>query len=147
MAHSAFGQEAVGASAQNQQTTVALPADFDRVLRDYERSWTSRDSQSLSKLFAEDGFVLSPGSPIVRGRQAIAAHYRKVGGPLSLRAVAYSAEGSVGYIIGAFAAEPGMSDRGKFTLTLVKDGTGKWLIVSDMDNANTESSDCHPQTQ
>jgi hypothetical protein len=72
----------------------------------------------------------------VRGRAAIEKYYTGSGGPLALRAIAFEAEGSVGYILGAFAGERGAPDAGKFTLTLRKDGAGKWWIVSDMDNGN-----------
>src|SRR5258707_1169044 len=79
-------------------------------------------------------FVLSAGKPFVRGRAAIERAYRGAGGPLSLRAVAFAAEGNTGYIIGAYTNLSGAPDRGKFTLTLRKDGAGRWLIMSDMDN-------------
>jgi hypothetical protein len=72
--------------------SVALPA-LDRVLRDYERAWRSRDAAKLADLFTEDGFVLSNGSPPVRGRAAIRAAYTDAGGPLALRALAYATEG------------------------------------------------------
>ena len=68
--------------------------------------------------------------------QEIEKRYAKSGGPLSLRALAYATEGSVGYIIGAFAMKKGDPDIGKFTLTLKKDDDGRWLIMSDMDNGN-----------
>ncbi|MEE8218925.1 MAG: DUF4440 domain-containing protein, partial [Vicinamibacteria bacterium] len=59
------------------------------------------------------------------------------GGPLALRALAYATEGGVGYIIGAYARRRGEPDVGKFTLTLRRDGEGRWLIMSDMDNGNS----------
>jgi hypothetical protein len=62
--------------------------------------------------------------------------YTGAGGDLSLRAFAYAAEGSVGYILGGFARKKGEPDGGKFTLTLRKDKDGRWLIMSDMDNMN-----------
>lgn len=127
---------------QDRQPTVVLPSELSRVLRDYESAWMNRDSQALARLFTEDGFVLSPGSFMVRGRGAIAAHYIGLGGPLSLRAVAYSIEGNVGYIIGAFADRAGIPDRGKFTVTLRRDSSGRWLIMSDMDNGNIRQPDC-----
>jgi len=118
------------------QPSIALPADLARVLRDYEAAWSTMNATSLSRLFAEDGFVLSNGHEPVRGRAAIEAFYRGQGGPLSLRPLAFGADGQVGYIIGGFAAIPGQPDIGKFTLTLRKDPEGQWLIVSDMDNSN-----------
>ena len=53
---------------------------------------------------------------------------------LILRAVSYAAAGDIGYIIGVFTARPDRPEQGKFTLTLRKSSTGRWLIVSDMDN-------------
>jgi ketosteroid isomerase-like protein len=128
------------AAAQNQQAStpalpsVELPAELARVLTDYEAAWQAKDAAALARLFVEDGFVLPLGHPPVRGRAEIEGYYTGKGGPLSLRALAYATEGSVGYIIGAYAGKKGEPDFGKFTLTLRKAGGGRWLIMSDMDN-------------
>ena len=121
----------------SQEPSVALPAPLARVLSDYEVAWRNKDGAALAALFAEDGFVLSNGVPPVRGRARIQKHYAGRGGPLSLRALAFATEGSVGYIIGGFARRKGEPDIGKFTLTLRKDAGDRWLIMSDMDNGNT----------
>ena len=118
--------------------SVTLPPALDRVLRDYERAWTARDAAGLSALFAEDGFVLQLGRPPVRGRAGIRAAYAGAGGPLRLRAFAYATSGDVGYILGGYAGGTGAADDGKFTLTL-KRVSGRWLIMSDMDNPNRRS--------
>jgi len=118
------------------EPSIQLPPELDRVLRDYERAWSSKDAAALSQLFADDGYVLPNGGPPVKGRTAIRNHYTGAGGPLFLRAYKYAADGTVGYIIGGYAGEKGRPDIGKFTLTLRKGGDGRWLIVSDMDNAN-----------
>jgi len=110
--------------------SVALPAPLARALSDYEAA------AALAALFAEDGFVLSSGTPPVRGRAAIERHYTGQGGPLALRALAFSTDGRIGFIIGGFARAKGEPDIGKFTLTLVKGPQGRWLIQSDMDNGN-----------
>jgi ketosteroid isomerase-like protein len=117
--------------------SVTLPEPLARVLTDYEVAWRNRDAEVLASLFTEDGFVLSNGVPPVRGRTDIRKHYAGQGGPLALRALAFGIDGSVGYIIGGFARQKGDLDIGKFTLTLRKDGNGRWLIVSDIDNGNT----------
>jgi ketosteroid isomerase-like protein len=119
------------------QPSVTLPGPLARVLTDYEAAWTRRDAAALAALFAEDGFVLSSGSPPVRGRDAIEKHYTGQGGPLALRAFAFATEGGVGYILGGYARERGAADEGKFTLTLRRGPGDRWLIVSDMDNGNT----------
>ena len=52
------------------------------------------------------------------------------------RPLAFATDGSVGYIIGAYATKKDEPDVGKFTLTLRRNDDGRWLIVSDMDNGN-----------
>jgi len=114
--------------------SVQLPPELDRVLRDYERAWSAGDEAALAALFAEDGMVMQMGRPPVRGREAVRAAYANSQGPLSLRALAYATEGSIGYIIGGFAMEAGQPDAGKFVLALRKDASGRWLIEADIDN-------------
>jgi ketosteroid isomerase-like protein len=117
--------------------SVALPAELDRVLRDYERAWRAGDVPTLVALFSTDGFVLQSGRAPVRGREALAAVYSgQPGGDLRLRALAYSASDSVGFIIGGYRYGDATSDAGKFTLTLRRVPGGPWLIFSDMDSGN-----------
>ena len=117
--------------------SVVLPAELDRVLRDYERSWRAGDAAALAGLFADDGFVLQGGRPPVRGRAAIEAAYAGQGGePLRLRALAYATSDSVGYIVGAYGYGSDTADMGKFTLTLRRSRGGRWLVFSDMDNTS-----------
>jgi len=134
---SALATVAAPASAEESALpSVSLPPELARVLTDYEAAWRAKDAASLARLFAEDGFVLQRNKPPVRGRDAIEKAYAGAGGSLALRALAYAVEGPVGYIIGGYAARAGEPDDGKFTLTLKKAPTGKWLIMSDMDNGN-----------
>jgi ketosteroid isomerase-like protein len=132
-----IGRGRAQAQTSEVQPSVELPAALDRVLREYERAWESKDASGLAALFAEDGFVLSGGTPPVRGRAAIQKLYTGRGGPLALRTFFFATEGSIGYILGGFAREAGQPDSGKFTLTLRKGDDGRWLIVSDMDNGNS----------
>jgi ketosteroid isomerase-like protein len=122
--------------AGSEEPSITLPPDLARVLTDYEQAWRAKDAAALARLFAEDDFVLSPGTPMVRGRGAIEKAYRGEGGPLFLRAVAYAVDGNVGYIIGGFSHRAGTPDTGKFTFTLRRDRSGRWLIMSDMDNGS-----------
>ena len=118
------------------EPSVSLPPQLARVLTDYESFWKNRDSAALARLFTNDGIVLSPGPPMVRGRATIERFYSGPGSPLSLRAVAFATDGNLGYIIGGFSQLPVGPDTGKFTLTLQRDPSGRWLIMSDMDNGN-----------
>jgi ketosteroid isomerase-like protein len=124
------------AEAAAPQPSVDLPPALARVLTDYESAWAAKDETALAALFTEDGFVLPGGQPPVRGRAAIERHYADAGGPLALRALAYSIDGATGYIIGGYARARGEEDIGKFTLTLRMGTDGRWLIVSDMDSSN-----------
>jgi reactive intermediate/imine deaminase len=124
-------------SVQAQQLpSFELPDALTRVLRDYEQAWRARDAAALADLFTEDGFVLQNGKPPVRGREAIRAAYAGAGGPLYLRALAYSADGVTGYIIGAYTGQQNGPDEGKFILALRQRPDGRWLIAADMDNSN-----------
>lgn len=126
-----------------QLPTAPLPPELERVLQDYEHAWRAGDASSLSKLFAEDGFVLQSNHPPIRGRQAIESAYAATfdgrgGGNLQLRALAFNAEGSYGYIIGAYRYGRA-KDIGKFTLTLYRLPGQPWQIFSDMDNQSADS--------
>ncbi|WP_425478815.1 YybH family protein [Dokdonella koreensis] len=137
MAGPLLGQSAPEPVPSAEVPGVALPADLDRVLRDYERAWRAGNAAALAALFAEDGFVLQSNRPPIRGRSAIRTAYEgNSGGSLRLRALAFSAGETTGYIIGAYGYGDGPGDTGKFTLTLRRAPGEPWLIFSDMDNAN-----------
>jgi ketosteroid isomerase-like protein len=120
-----------------QLPSASLPADLDRVLRDYERAWRSGDASNVAALFSVDGFVMQNGRAPVRGRAAIAKAYAgQAGGELRLRALGYAVADTVGYVIGAYAYGDTPGDIGKFTLTLRRPRSGRWEIFSDMDNGN-----------
>ena len=117
--------------------SITLPAEMDRVLRDYERAWQSKNTEELVKLFTVDGFVLQPRHGPARGKNNLMQAYRNSGGaPLYLRALSFSTSDSIGYIIGGYRASQLSSDIGKFILLLRKGPNEKWLIAADMDNSN-----------
>lgn len=124
-------------AAAAQTTSIAaipLPADLDRVLRDYEEAWRGGDSERLAALFHETGMAIPGGSPIARGRAEIEERIRG-GGPLALRPVAYAAEDEVGYVVGLYGPDE-QNPRGRFVLALRRTGIDQpWLIAADIDNA------------
>ncbi len=122
-------------SAKSPEVSITLRRSLARVLTDYERGWKAGDAAALAQLFMEDGFVLSPGQPPVKGRVAIQRLYTGRGSPLSLRVFAYAINGDLAYIVGGYSSASGAPDEGKFTLTLRKRNR-RWLIASDMDNEN-----------
>nr|WP_152979654.1 nuclear transport factor 2 family protein [Stenotrophomonas daejeonensis] len=116
---------------------AALPPDLDRVLRDYERAWRAGDAKGIASLFTEDGVLLQNYRPPIRGRAAIQAVYEgDRGSPLRLRALAYAAGDTIGYIVGGYRYGDAAHDMGKFTITLQRTPGKPWLISSDMDSMN-----------
>jgi ketosteroid isomerase-like protein len=140
----AFSLSLGAGQTASQEPAISLPPELARVLTDYEKAWRAKDASALADLFSADGMVLSPGSLMVRGRSAIRKYYTGAGGSLFLRAVAYAVYGDVGYIIGGYTDRSGAPDIGKFTLTLTKDRSGRWLIKSDMDNSNRRAAASPP---
>ena len=114
---------------------ISLPPAFDRVLRDYEAAWRDGDGPRLAALFTEDGFAVQSGSPIRRGRAAIAAGVTKPGGALQLTAYAYASSGNIGYIVGGYRYPTTVGGGGRFVLALRSDPDGRWLIAADLDNS------------
>ena len=120
------------------QPSVDLPAELDRVLRDYEQAWEAGDGEALAALFTDKGHV-----PIregwVKGFEAIRNKYKNAGGDLQLRAIDFGYGEEVGFIVGAYGYgdEGSEVDRGNFVLALRKTPKGKWLIVADLDKQNS----------
>ena len=132
---SLHAQDAMPGEA-NAQPSIELPDEVERVLRDYERHWSAGEADELAALFVERGLIVSGGTWI-RGREAIRRAYQIASGPLLLRAIEYSIDGDVGYVVGAYGYgdERPVTDAGLFVLTLQRESTGRWLIVSDMDRS------------
>jgi ketosteroid isomerase-like protein len=123
------------ASAADAPAAVTLPPALDRVLRDYEAAWRAGDGQRLASLFTPDGFAIQSGSPLARGRDAIAANIRGPGGTLQLTAYAYETSGTIGYIVGGFRYPQTVGPGGRFVLALRMGPDGRWLIAADLDNS------------
>jgi ketosteroid isomerase-like protein len=128
-------QEVGPAPAEAAPAPVALPPALDRVLRDYEAAWRDGDGTRLAALFTEDGFAVQSGSPLARGRAAIARNITSPGGALQLTAYAYSVSATVGYIVGGYRYPQSTGPGGRFVLALQMGAEGRWLIAADLDNA------------
>ena len=117
--------------------TVPLPPELDRVLRDYEQQWRAKNATGLAALFTPDGFVLPSNEPPARGTAGIEKAYAGNGGPLTLAALAYAVDDTVGYIVGTFGGPDVTQHSGKYVLALRRAPGGPWLIAADMDNGNS----------
>jgi ketosteroid isomerase-like protein len=115
---------------------IALPPELDRILRDYEREWRAKDAAKLAALFTDDGFVLPNNEPPARGAAGIVRAYTGHGGPLTLAALAFAVDDTVGYIVGTYGGPDVTTHEGKYLLALRRAPGGPWLIAADMDNEN-----------
>jgi ketosteroid isomerase-like protein len=117
--------------------SIGLPPELDRVLRDYERAWSTGDAAGLAALFTAEGFATEPGGWI-RGHEAIRERYAGASGPLRLRALDYAVDGDVGFIVGGYGYGPMAEDfdSGRFVLALRRGENGRWLIAADLDASN-----------
>jgi ketosteroid isomerase-like protein len=123
------------AGPQEAPPAIALPPPLDRVLRDYETAWRDGNGARMAALFTEDGYAVQNGAEIRRGREAIARGITRPGGSLQLTAFAYSASGTIGYIIGGYRYPDTVGAGGRFVLALRSGPDGRWLIAADLDNA------------
>ncbi|MGE0815694.1 MAG: DUF4440 domain-containing protein [Vicinamibacterales bacterium] len=114
---------------------LTLPPELDRVLRDYERAWRDGDGAAMAALFLEDGFAVQSGSPLARGREAIAKGLTRPGGALQLTAYAFAISDTTGYIVGGFRYPDTTGLGGRFVLALHRRQDGFWLIAADLDNS------------
>ncbi len=96
--------------------------------------WRAGDAAALAALFTEDGFASSRGGWI-QGRDEMGAAYQGTSSPLRLRALAFAADDTVAYIVGAYGygEEQPAADRGRFLLALRRTPGGPWLIAADLD--------------
>ena len=117
--------------------TIPLPPELDRVLRDYEQQWRAKNATGLAALFTPDGFVLPSNEPPARGTAGIEKAYAGNGGPLTLAALAYAVDDTVGYIVGTYGGPDVTQHSGKYVLALRRAPGGPWLIAADMDNGNS----------
>src|SRR5688500_1890763 len=112
------GRGSASGPAADALPTVTLPPEMDRVLRDYERHWAAGNEAGLAALFAEDALLLPSGFAAARGREGIQQAYEDVIVPVHLRALAYAADDSVGYVVGAYRFDPMETESGKFIFAL-----------------------------
>ena len=117
-------------------SSMSVPPEVERVLRDYEKAWAANDVKGLAALFAEDGMALPSNQAPARGREDIAKAYSGGGGqPTDLRVLDYRASGDLAYIVGGYGPAGQNKDVGKFVLVLRKID-GRWLIAADIESAN-----------
>lgn len=111
--------------------------DLDELLASYARALNAHDAGKLAGMYAEDGLLLPPDGPMIRGRAAIRTFWAaRVGGFVRLAAVERRAGEDTAYLIGTYRL--GEPPEGKFVLCLrrTKMRNGVWEITADMWNSS-----------
>ena len=99
------------------------------------------DSATWAAIFVEDGTVMPPNEPVVKGRGAIRVWLEKLPPITEFKLNNKKIEGreDLAYVLGTYsmtitpsgAPEP-IKDSGKFVTILRKQADGQWLCVADM---------------
>ena len=107
-------------------------------------TYNENDWDALADLFATDATIMPPNSPIVAGREAIAAWEAayETGFQIAFDVEEIGGEGDIAYVRGRScvfipleAGEYGV-DVGKFLEIRERGENGDWLIVSDIFNSD-----------
>jgi uncharacterized protein (TIGR02246 family) len=127
----------------------------EKALRDgeaaWDKDWASKDVSKIMSHYADDAALLMPGSPVVKGRDAInTALMEMVKDPnLSLTfapsSVDVARSGDVAYTQGAYTitmtdpkTKKVVSEKGKYLTAYKKQADGSWKATADMNNADAE---------
>jgi len=106
----------------------SLPSISDKFLQDYQRG----DTNACAMAYTEDGIRIEPGSPLLIGREAIAAALRASisRGVQILKFVttAAVADQSIGYAVLTVETNYGSS---RIILGMKRNNDGRWLVAAE----------------
>jgi len=123
----------------------ADPAGIDAVRAAWEAAFTAGDGKAAAEaIFAEDAVLMPNGSPIVRGRDGIAAFWQGVWDAgitgLQLETIAVDIQGDTAIVTGTWSIEVPkegggtMRVGGKDLVIYEKQADGTWLTTYDIWN-------------
>ncbi len=113
---------------------AATREQVEDVLRRYEQAYRAKDSAALALVYTEDGLFQPPNGAAVRGRAAIAGHWRgRFGDGLVLTLDAFDGDGMAGWAAGTWQLDgrDGGKATGRFTVGLRRGRDGEWRMSYD----------------
>lgn len=136
----AMAMLALPATAQAQHDDQGKAA-LKEMAPKWQAAYNAGDAAGVAALYAEDGILLPPNSPPVKGRKAIEVFWAgaiESGGTTELTVQKMYGMGENVTEVGAWvatAADGSHQDHGSYTL-VYKQVEGGWQIVSDMWNSD-----------
>jgi uncharacterized protein (TIGR02246 family) len=127
-------------------TSAALAQD-KATIEKLNNAWTAAfnkgDAQAVAAMYAEDAYVLPPGSDIVKGRAAIEAFWRQAAQQmtdaklttLDVLPLGRTAAREIGTVSLKTKSQPPQEVVGKYAVVWRKIG-GQWKLATDIWNTN-----------
>ncbi len=127
-------------------TSAALAQD-KATIEKLNNAWTAAfnkgDAQAVAAMYAEDAYVLPPGSDIVKGRAAIEAFWRQAAQQmgdaklttLDVLPLGRNAAREIGTVSLKTKSQPPQEVVGKYAVVWRKIG-GQWKLATDIWNTN-----------
>jgi len=123
-------------------TSAALAQD-KATIEKLNNAWTAAfnkgDAQAVAAMYAEDAYVLPPGSDIVKGRAAIEAFWRQaaqqMGDALDVLPLGRNAAREIGTVSLKTKSQPPQEVVGKYAVVWRK-LDGRWKLATDIWNTN-----------
>ena len=138
-------------SAQN--STAATASAIDAIKRtgaEFSRLYMRGDARGMAAIYTEDGAILPPGRPIIKGRQAIEQYWTLGPGVTVVehRTTPDSiiVRGDIAYDWGTYLArnardgQPGNPAHGKYVIVWRVQPDGRWLMHLDIWNGSPAPS-------
>jgi ketosteroid isomerase-like protein len=144
----ALSAAAARGSAQ-QPTAPRTAADIATIKRagaEFSQKYMRGDNQGMADLYTEDGMILPPGRPIIKGRPAIAEYWKLQPGAAVVdhktTADSIIVRGDIAYDYGTFRAQNSRDGQvgnpgfGKYVIVWRRQTDGRWLMHLDIWNSS-----------
>jgi uncharacterized protein (TIGR02246 family) len=117
---------------------------LDKLLAGFVTAFNAKDMTALAALYAEDAVWLRPNAPLIKGRSALEAAFKKqFTGPavLKLNPTESAIAGNYGFSVGTYTVTIPESGGGSMTfaakyLTVFERVGNDWKIAYDMQNVD-----------
>jgi uncharacterized protein (TIGR02246 family) len=124
---------------------------LDKLAVAFAAAYNAHDAAKVASFYADDGVLMVPAQPMIRGRSNIEKHYESTfgqqAGRLRLTPLESAITGAHAFEMGAAVATLGpLSDNGKYVI-IYKRVRNEWKIAFDIFNSDQSAPTRAPETQ